>query len=226
MSFIYTPPATKGDVVQTNIHLMVDIETLGKKPGAPVVSIGAVLFDPRKQDDVSFLEERAFLRRVDIEDAINCGAVDGETIKWWFSQEDAAIKALVTGEALSLKHALEDFRQYAVHRWPKGDDKFFNGHCQYPQACVVWANSPDFDCKILEYACREVGEVFPFQFFQYRCLRTLKDLAWPNGPDSVPKFAAGVKHDARADAVNQALVVQAGYKALGLSTQDVQYSTF
>ncbi|EMB9007226.1 3'-5' exoribonuclease, partial [Salmonella enterica] len=27
-------------------NLMVDLETMGKKPNAPVVSIGAVFFDP------------------------------------------------------------------------------------------------------------------------------------------------------------------------------------
>lgn len=28
-------------------HLMLDLETMGKKPNAPIVAIGAVLFSPR-----------------------------------------------------------------------------------------------------------------------------------------------------------------------------------
>lgn len=225
-SIFYRAPETKSELVMTNTHLMVDIETMGTKPNAPVITIGAVLFDPRKQDDVGYLEQRGFLRRVDIADALKYGSVEPDTLKWWLQQDDRAIKELVNGETVPLKQALEEFRQYAVHRWPKGDDKFFNGHSQLPVSCIVWAKSPDFDCKILEHACEAVGETFPFKFFQYRCVRTLQDLAFPNGPDSVPKFQYGVAHDARADAVNQALVVQAGYKALGLSTQDVTFSTF
>jgi hypothetical protein len=225
--FFRTPPATKDEMIMTDVHVMVDIETMGTSPTAPVISIGAVLFNPRQQDSVQGLEKRSFFARVDVEDAAkHSGGVEPGTLKWWLTQEDAAIKALVTGEAVALRHALSDFRQYCSHRWPAGDDKFFPGHSQLPLACLVWANSPNFDCTILEHACASVGEVFPFRFFQYRDLRTLKDLAWPGGPDDVPKFQYGTAHDARADAVNQALIVQAGYKELGLGLSDVKFSTF
>jgi exodeoxyribonuclease VIII len=226
MSAIFAPPATKAELTPTNTHLMADIETLGTCPRSAVLTIGAVLFDPRKQDDVGALERRGLLRRVSMNDALTHGTVDPDTIKWWFEQDDKAIKELVTGEIVSLKTALEELRQYAVHRWVKGDDKFFAGHSQYPIATTIWANSPNFDCTILEHACRQVGEVFPFKFFQYRDVRTLKDLAWPNGPDSIPKFASGTKHNALSDAVSQALIVQAGYKQLGLSTENISFSTF
>lgn len=225
--FFVKRPETTDEVVMTNIHLMVDIESMGLSVDAPVITVGAVLFDPRQQDDVGALEKRGFLRRVDVKDAVEqSSGIDGDTLRFWLNQKDEAIKALIGAAAVPLKNALEDLRQYAVHRWPKGDDKFFHGHSQFPISCLVWANSPDFDCKILERAFARVGDQFPFKFFQYRCLRTLKDLAWPNGPDSVPKFAGGTKHDAMADAVNQALVVQAGYKALGLSAADVTFATF
>jgi hypothetical protein len=225
--FFFKHPETKDELVLTNIHLMVDIETMGTAIDSPVITICAVLFDPRQQDDVSVLQRRGFLRRVDVKDAVDHSAgIDGDTLRFWLNQKDEAIKALVGTDSVPLKTALEDLRQYAVHRWPKSDDKFFAGHSQFPVSCLVWANSPDFDCKILEHAFQRVEDMFPFRFFQFRCLRTLKDLAWPNGPDSIPKFATGAKHDAMADAVNQALIVQAGYKALGLSAQDVSYTTF
>ena len=222
MSYFYTPPETKKDIQWTNIHLMVDIESMGVAIGSPIITIGAVLFDPRKQDNVDVMMKRVYLSRIDIEDAMkNSIGADPGTVKWWLNQEDSAIKALVTGNLVTMKQACEEFRQFAVHRWPGGDDKFFPNHSQLPLACIVWANSPDFDCKMLEYAFAKVQDVFPFKFFQYRCLRTIKDLAWPNGSDDVPRFNTGAKHDALADAANQALVVQAAYKQLGLSTQDV-----
>lgn len=35
----------------TNVnHLMIDIETMGNKPTAPIVAIGAVFFDPQSSE--------------------------------------------------------------------------------------------------------------------------------------------------------------------------------
>lgn len=208
----------------TNIHVMLDIETMGVRVGAPIITIGAVLFDPTKQDSVDALEKRGFLARIDMSSALdNSEGVDPDTLKWWLQQEDAAIKALVGDDSVPTKEAVAQFRQYCKHRWPKGDDLFFPGHMQYPVACIVWAKSPDFDCKIMEYVCAQVNEQFPFRFYEWRCVRTLQDLAWPGGPDTRPTFKFGTAHDARADAVNQALMVQAGYKELGLSIDTVKY---
>jgi exodeoxyribonuclease VIII len=224
-----SPSTEKPSVPVTNIHAMIDIETMGTSPQSPILTIGAVLFDPHVQNDVMHLEERAFLRRIDIADSIeHSGGVEPDTLKWWLQQEDAAIKALVTGETVTLEQALLDFRNYCVDRNADLERKFFPGWSSYPVACILWAKSPDFDCKIMENACKAVNERMPMMFFQYRCVRTLQDLCWPDGPDSRPKFKFGTAHDAAADAVNQALMVQAGYKELGLSNKetDVEYSTF
>lgn len=211
----------------TNIHCMVDIETMGTSPQSPVLTIGAVLFDPYEQDSVQALENRGFLRRIDLSDALTySGGVEPDTMKWWLQQDDAAIKELVNGEFTSLKQALVDFRNYCIDRNAHLEKKFFPGWSAYPQACILWAKSPDFDCKILENACRAVDEAMPMRFFQYRCVRTLQDLCWPEGPEARPRFAFGTAHDARADAVNQALMVQAGYKELGMSKTDVTFDTF
>jgi hypothetical protein len=215
------------DEVVTDINVMVDIETMGTTPRSPILTIGAVLFDPKKQDDASALNKRVFVRRIHIEDAIrHSEGVEPSTLKWWLEQEDSAIKALVTGDAVSLHQALIDFRQYCIDRAPEIDGKFFPGHQQYPVACRLWAKSPDFDCKILEHACAQVKERMPMRFFQYRCVRTLQDLAWPNGPDDRPVFNTGTLHDASADVVNQAMMVQAGYVQLGLAESEVKFDTF
>ena len=227
MSFFNSKPKPEREDVKTNIHVMIDLETMGTKHGSPILTIGAVLFDPHEQDNVHSLESRSFLRRVDIADAFtNSNGADPETLKWWLQQDDAAIKALVEGETVTLRQALLDFRNYCVDRNAELERKFFPNWSGFPVACIVWAKAPDFDCKMMEAAAAFCGEKFPFMFYQYRCVRTLQDLAWPNGPNDVPKFAAGTLHDARADAVNQALVVQAGYKELGLAKSDVTFSTF
>lgn len=214
----YFKPATKekATVEHTNIEVMVDLETLGITPTAPIVTIGAVLFDPRQQNSVEELRERSLLLRVDLADALNhSGGVDPDTLKWWFGQDDAAIKALVDGTRLTLGAALREFTLYCTHR-DKGNEAF-PGHAAMPRACRIWAKSPDFDCKILEHGFSRCRMEMPFKFWQYRCVRTLQDLAWPEGPDSRPKFNVGVAHDARHDAIEQALTVQAGFHQLGLS---------
>lgn len=227
MSTSFFLPQSPAERVQTNIHAMVDIESLGTNPQSPIISIGAVLFDPRVQDEGQALYKRAFYRKIAIQSAVPHGKVDADTLAWWFAQDPEAIKALVGDDVVSLKDALVAFRQYCVDRYPRTDDMFFQGHAQYPQACMLWAKSPDFDAVILSHAFRATGEINPWAFWQNRCVRTIQDLAWPDGPDTRPDFHAGigVKHDARADAVAQAMCVQAGYRQLGLSAP-AQFSTF
>jgi len=60
------------------MHLMVDIETLGKTNKAPVMSLGAVLFNNTGMYD-------RFYIRFDVESQIdsNIRRTDGSTIKWW-----------------------------------------------------------------------------------------------------------------------------------------------
>ena len=206
----------------TNIHVMVDIETMGVGVGAPLLTIGAVLFDPKMQSTATSLAKRSTLIHINIEDAVKYSAgVEGGTLKWWLGQDNLAIKGLISNYAVSMETGLMQFRQFCIDRNPRLDDTFFQGHSQLPQACAVWAKSPDFDCKNLEDKYKRLdGDKFgkfPLPFFQFRCVRTLQDLAWPGGPDDIPKFQTGTKHDARADAIQQAMVVQAGYRELKLA---------
>jgi hypothetical protein len=195
---------------------MVDIETLATHANAPIVTIGATIFDPQRLNTWDELYDRAFLRNVDIEDAVKQRpGVDGGTLKWWLQQSSEAIKALVTGDSVSLFQALADFNRYATDR---GEQSPLRApYRSLAPSTVVWANSPSFDCIILESACKAVKAPWPFFFSNWRDVRTVVDLAWPNGPDDRPDFQAGVAHDARADAVAQALKVQAAYAELGLS---------
>lgn len=199
------------------IHAQIDIETLGVSETAPIISIGAVLFDPQATDTFEALYGRAFLRLIDIEDAINvCGPVEGSTLKWWFTQSDVAIKRLVSGEVVSLKSALADLWIYTHVRGDRNP-----AVATLPLPTNVWAKSPSFDLKIINNACAKLKTKNPFFFSTERCVRTAIDLAFPDG--DVPEFSSGVAHDARDDAVNQALAIQACYRALGLGREGVQF---
>lgn len=213
--FNYRNPA------MNQIDFMVDLETLGTRSSAPIASIGACLFNPYVQNTFEALIPYSFIVNIDLEDAVkHSTGIEAGTVKWWFSQSDAAIKRLVNGEMTNLRDALGRLWRFAVDRGC-GD-----AHLRaVPVPERVWAKSPDFDCKILQHACEATGVVYPFRYFNQRCVRTAVDLAFPDGEESRPVFKTGVHHDARDDAINQALMVQACYAKLGLGTSDAQFHT-
>ena len=202
-----------------HIELMVDLETMGTEESAPIITIGAVLFNPYVQNTFAALKPYSFQARIDIEDAVrHSSGISATTLKWWLTQEDAAIKALVNGEVLNLQDALRRLWRFATDRgWGDGHIRML------PVPERVWAKSPDFDCKILQYGCRQTNQIYPFRYYNQRCVRTAVDLAFPDGEDSRPVFTEGVKHNAADDAINQALMIQACYAQLGLGTSDASF---
>ena len=73
--------------------VMIDIETMGLRPNAPMISLGAVAFDSRAM----MLGER-FYENVSLASAVAQGAVvDPDTVMWWMQQSDDARSALRRG---------------------------------------------------------------------------------------------------------------------------------
>jgi exodeoxyribonuclease VIII len=203
----------------TGMNVMVDCETLGVKPGAPIITIGAVLFDPLKESTADQLRAQGRMWRIDVEDAIKQSeGVDGGTIKWWLGQDPKALRELTEGSTVTLKAALMGYVAFCTIRDPMHLPAQDHHLSLLPRASLFWAKSPDFDGKILEYAFDRLGIPNPYRFFQYRCVRTIQDLAWPDGPDARPRFNVGTAHSALDDAIEQAMLVQAGYRQLGLAT--------
>ncbi|EFW55075.1 enzyme; Degradation of DNA [Shigella boydii ATCC 9905] len=64
-------------------HLMIDLETMGKNPDAPIISIDAIFFDPQTGD-----MGPEFSKTIDLETA--GGVIDRDTIKWWLKQSREA----------------------------------------------------------------------------------------------------------------------------------------
>lgn len=129
---------------------MVDIETLGCKPNAVIVQIGACFFD-RDTGEMG----AQFIENVCPQDCIDKGfTVDGDTIKFWLEQE----KHDWVKEGQNLRDVLGDFRVFAKS-------------CKY-----VWAHAT-FDFPILVYAYNHLCIDLPFHYRAMRDLRTLVDLA-------------------------------------------------
>lgn len=161
--------------------IMLDLETMGSKPGAAIISIGAVFFSPKDGLGETFHE------RIDLESAVKAGLkMDASTVKWWMEQSKEA-QAVMRPGAMPLEAALELLTD------------FVNANADSTEV-EVWGNGSDFDNVLLGAAYEACSLKAPWKFYRGRCFRTLKNL--PGAPKA-PKFA-GTKHDALDDAKNQA----------------------
>jgi len=199
-----------------NLGGMIDLETLGTIAGSPIVTIGAVVFNPYVCDSSEELIRRGLNIQLDLSDAIDKSrGIEGKTIRWWFEQEDAAIKALVSGDTVSVKEGLQKLHRYLNDRGNFVNEEFFEGLADMPKCSTFWAKDPDFDMVLLRYYYELLREKLPWEFYACRSVRTIEAIAWDD-PSSKPEFKIpGVAHNAMWDAVHQAMRIQAAMKELG-----------
>lgn len=158
-------------------HMMIDCETLGLRPGAALLTIGAVVWD-----DVDNAIFDKWVVRVDALSCMLAGLhVEQTTVDWWRQQSPEAQAALVDGVRLSLREALQGLSNV----WAATG------------AQRVWANGPMADIVWLEAAYRAVSLTPPWTYKQVRCFRTIVELA---GLADDERATPTVKHDALADA--------------------------
>lgn len=171
--------------------VMLDLETLGTRPGCVIRSIGAVLFDPHT--DALGPE---FYVNVDRNSCELLGlTVDASTEAWWKRQSLAAQAALLK-DPVPLADALWSFSAW----WQtNGGER-------------IWSHGANFDQPIMEAAYVAVGMQAPWSFWNSRCTRTLYDIA---GVDTRKMSAGEVKHNALDDARIQARAVHMCLQRLG-----------
>lgn len=176
--------------------VMVDLETLGRNPYAPILSIGACAFT---FDDEPIAD--TFYVAIDIASSIDLGLrPDGDTIKWWAKQEEAArSRAFNDPDAVSLPLALDAFTEW-MHSRPVD----------------VWGNSARFDLGLLEAAYKACRKEVPWEWWRECCYRTMKRLP---GAKQTPLERFGTHHNALDDAISQAVHLRKLYRALGLTQQ-------
>lgn len=162
------------------MHIMIDLETMGTSPNAPIISIGAVLFDSEEIGE-------PFYEVIDLKSAVKAGAVmDPATVIWWMEQSDEARSAL-TGEGLPIRAVLDDFANFvdsAKLDWGVSG---------------VWGNGAAFDNVILAEAYKRLDMDVPWEFWRDKCYRTVKGMY----PDVQIK-RVGTHHNALSDAKTQA----------------------
>lgn len=165
--------------------VMIDLETMGRKPGCPIVTIGAVQFD-RKTGEIG----ATFYVKVDFEDALNHFEVDPNTVAWWLQQSDGARADLLGGD-VPIVTALEQLSEW------------FTTCC--PDYCV-WGNGATFDISILEHAMDVLQVPIPWDFWAVRDCRTVEDISTVRRKSIKRK---GTHHNALDDAIYQAEYISA-----------------
>jgi 3' exoribonuclease, RNase T-like len=195
-------------------HISIDIETMGVKANAAIISIGAVLFDPQ-ETVVAALGGGTFYRKVDLASSIRAGLqVDASTIMWWMQQSDDARAEFARKDKDNPRNALYEvlgdlvtwFEAHGGYWGPEGNS------IQTPMRgdLRVWAKGPDFDCVILESAFAACQLKTPWKYSEKRDVRTICEAAGVEPND----FTVGTKHNALVDAVAQARAVQEAHQRL------------
>lgn len=169
-------------------HIMLDLETLGKRSDACIVSIGAAQFDINTGDI-----GETFYCNVNPESSMYYGGtVDGSTIMWWMNQSDEARNQLQK-KPIALKPALEAFNK-------------FYGSCG--GKCKVWGNGCTFDNVILSNAFYKTFIREPWPYNADMDMRTIVALGDSLLGIKVRDFKReGTYHNALDDAKFQAKVV-------------------
>ncbi|WP_313079526.1 3'-5' exoribonuclease domain-containing protein [Atlantibacter sp.] len=181
-------------------HLMVDLETVGSNPDAPIVSIGAVFFEPSTGETGP-----EFYQVVDLASAMRFGAQpDASTILWWMKQSSEARSALLVEDAADLDVALTLFSEFLCENAANGT-----------KSVQVWGNGATFDNVLLKQSYGLVGGAAPWRFVNDRDVRTIVELG--NAVGINPRYDIpfeGDKHNALADARHQAKYVSAIWQRL------------
>jgi exodeoxyribonuclease VIII len=161
-------------------NIMVDLETMGTGSNAAIVSIGAVEFDFEKNK-----VGKEFYQVVSLSDDDESGIRDKSTEAWWNKQSEEA-RFVLTLPGLHISEALKEFTKFVCS-------------CGSQRNVKIWGNGSDFDNVILVNAYRRCNLSLPWEYWNHRCYRTVKNLF-----KDVKMVRSGTHHNALDDAKSQA----------------------
>lgn len=140
--------------------LMIDIETLGTKPGCVILSISAVVFDLKTGNT-----QDIFHQNISAYDSVKQGLkIDTETFMWWMEQsKEAQNKVVELRNQMKLRNTIISFCRFIYNNTSK-DVK-------------VWGNSARFDLGILEAAFNLFDIETPWKHYNELDVRTLISFA-------------------------------------------------
>jgi hypothetical protein len=156
-------------------NIMLDLETMGTRPGSAIVIIAALPFTNRSEWTADESKETLwgrdhFYTRIDLNSCIAEGlTVDPLTQAFWNEQDDTIKhEALVAGPRIPIRQALAEFSEW------------YTKHSGYT---TLWGNGSSFDCGILAEAYKVLGMTPPWKFWHERDLRTVIDIGGMSARD-------------------------------------------
>lgn len=168
-------------------HVMLDLETLGTKPGCKILSIGASVFN-----GPSDFKDKFFYTPVDSVNQARMDIQDPDTVAWWNEQSEEARNAAFNNPcARNIVESLDLFNDFLLRLKDSPEDRI-----------MIWGNGATFDEPIIKEAMKRYDIEPVWTFRDSMCFRTLKEFGKMLGVPE-PEFT-GVKHDALADACHQA----------------------
>jgi hypothetical protein len=162
--------------------LSLDIESMGQRPGAAIVGIGACFFDVTTGQI-----DEGFYVPVHLATCTAHGmTIDASTVLWWLGQGDEVRNAIRFG-AYPITNALQMLTDYIRQRCPI-------------ESVRPWMRGPSFDASLLRYAYDAVQMDLPWCYWNERCHRTLT----ARNPSVEEPTREGAWHNALEDAKHQA----------------------
>jgi len=170
------------------IEAMVDIETLDSGPRSVVLSVGAVKFTQEagivggEFYDVLEIAEQLIYERT----------ISESTLLWWAGQNSEAREEVFRSKG-----------RRAPWDVIKDLTKFLDG------IHAIWANSPSFDCVILDTLADDLSLPSPWHYWDLRDLRTARELV---GSAGKTPWLGGDKyptHHPLGDCTNQVQLLRA-----------------
>ena len=118
-------------------HYMLDIETLGTKPGCVVLECTIRCFLEEDKDSGKYTPASDGISsvRIDIDAQVKSGSViEFDTLKWWLNTDPLRLQNIINEEYVCSPRFAAKWLQDSID-WQDG---------------VIWARDPDFDCAIME----------------------------------------------------------------------------
>lgn len=189
-----------GAETQLFTHLMVDLEGFGATPDAPIVSIGAVFFNPE-----TGMMGGEFYKVISLRSSMGFGGQpDADTILWWLKQSAEARSAILVDDAIPLDDALLQLNEFICENAANG-----------PASVQLWGDGATYDNVLLRSSYKRTGIPAIWKFWNDRDVRTIVELGKAIGIN--PRYEIpfeGEQHNALADARHQVKYVSAIWQQL------------
>jgi len=147
-------------------HFVIDLETLGLRENAVVLSLGAVVFTFKHYWTIEHLRQQSFYCKFNVDEQIALKReIDESTLEFWAKQDSETIEMNVkpSNQDVSLKDGLTQFSKFLKQSQYDWETSF------------LWARGKSFDFPKIEslYNCAEIK--LPFNSKKQRDIWTYVD---------------------------------------------------